>query len=194
MTEREPTKSARGVFEHPEGSGVWWINLYVDGKRRREKVGRRSDAITLYQKRKTEALRDRKLPELKRGPVITLGELMADAVEYAKTHLKTSRDYVGREKIVKPDLGLRPATEITPQELDRWITKHCHTPATANRYRSFFSLSFREGQRNRKVDMNPARLIRLRHEENSKLRFLSREEYDELAGVIQRDYPKQFPA
>ncbi len=194
MAVRQPVKSVRGVFEHPHGSKVWWINFYVDGKRRREKVGRRSDAISLYQQRKGDALRDRKLPDLKRRAGITLGELMEDAVEYAKTHLKSSRDYVGREKIVRPDLGQRPAAEITPQELDRWISKHCHTPATANRYRSFFSLSFREGERNRKVDVNPARLIRLRHEENAKLRFLSRDEYDRLAAIIQRDYPEQFPA
>jgi integrase len=157
-------------------------------------VGRKSDAIALYQKRKAEALKDRKLPELKRGDVVTLAELMADAVEYAKIHLRTSRDYVSREKIAQPDLGSRPAAEVTPQELDRWISKHCHTPATANRYRSFFSLCFREGQRNSKVDANPARLVRLRHEENARLRFLSREEYDKLAAIILRDYPEQFPA
>jgi hypothetical protein len=24
-------KSVRGVFEHPAGSGIWWINYYVEG-------------------------------------------------------------------------------------------------------------------------------------------------------------------
>ena len=47
--------ATRGVFQHPAGRGVWWVNFYYVGKRHREKVGRRSDAIALYQKRKTEA-------------------------------------------------------------------------------------------------------------------------------------------
>jgi hypothetical protein len=44
-------KSVRGVYEHPARSGVWWIHYYANGKRHREKAGRKSDAIALYQKR-----------------------------------------------------------------------------------------------------------------------------------------------
>ena len=48
-------KSIKGVYEMPADSGIWWINYYIEGRRFREKVGRRSDAITLYQRRKTDA-------------------------------------------------------------------------------------------------------------------------------------------
>lgn len=64
MTKRE-LKLVRGVFERPKGSGIWWINFYVNGVQRREKVGRRSDAIDLYRIRKADARRGIKLPELK---------------------------------------------------------------------------------------------------------------------------------
>src|SRR5580658_2910420 len=40
-------KKERGVFERPKGSGVWWINFYLNGKQRREKAGTRSAAIDL---------------------------------------------------------------------------------------------------------------------------------------------------
>jgi integrase len=186
-------KPVRGVFERPKGSGVWWINFYTNGVQRREKAGRRSDAISLYQKRKAEALVDRKLPELKRGNLVTLNELMADAVEYAKTHLRTSRDYVGRQKQAA-DLSKLTASEVTPQMLDRWIAKHCKTHATANRYRSFFSLCYREGQRNGKVTSNPARLVRRRKEDNARLRYLSRDEFKELLVIIEQKHPGQAPA
>ncbi len=43
---------ARGIYERPQGSGIWWILYYVEGKRRREKVGRKSDAVKLYQSRR----------------------------------------------------------------------------------------------------------------------------------------------
>jgi integrase len=42
--------------------------------------------------------------------------------------------------------------------------------------------------------MNPARLVRARRENNARLRFLSREEYDRLLRVIRRDFPRQVPA
>ena len=61
---REEVKH-RGVFEKVPGSGVWWI-VHFDrfGKRRREKAGTKSIAITLYRKRKQQVLEGKKLPEL----------------------------------------------------------------------------------------------------------------------------------
>jgi len=38
----------RGVYEHPPGSKVWWVNYHENGKRHREKVDRKSDAESLY--------------------------------------------------------------------------------------------------------------------------------------------------
>jgi hypothetical protein len=37
----------RGVYEYPAGSEVWYIHYFAAGKRHREKVGRKSDAINL---------------------------------------------------------------------------------------------------------------------------------------------------
>jgi hypothetical protein len=190
---RREVKAVRGVFERPKGSGLWWINFYQDGKQHREKVGARSAAIDLYRIRKADARRGVKLPDLRNGKV-TLSALIDGALEFARTHNKSVRDYECKAKIVRADLGSRPAEDITPEELDRWISLHCKTPATSNRYRAFFSLCYREGQRNRKVDVNPARLVRPRRENNARLRFLSREEYDKLAAIIKRDDPEQFPS
>jgi len=62
----------RGVYENPTDSGIWWIHYYVDGKRHREKVGRKSDAIKLYQSRRADAVAGRKLPELRNSKVVTV--------------------------------------------------------------------------------------------------------------------------
>jgi hypothetical protein len=53
----------RGVYENPLGSGIWWVHYYAAGKRHREKVGRKSDAIKLYQSRKADVVAGRKLPD-----------------------------------------------------------------------------------------------------------------------------------
>jgi integrase len=193
MARREEEK-VKGVYEHPAGSGVWWINYYAQGKRHREKAGRRSDAVALYQKRKADARRKVKLPELVPGNVVTFGHLSEMAVEHAKTHLRTSRDYVTRDEILTEPFGSRHADSITPQDIDQFLSKHCRTSATANRYRSFISLAYRLGMENGKVTSNPARLVRMRKEQNARLRYLTREEYDKVVKVLKKKHPEHVPA
>jgi hypothetical protein len=53
---RRLEKKERGVFEKQPGSDIWWIRYYIDGRERREKVGRRGDAIKLYRLRKSASL------------------------------------------------------------------------------------------------------------------------------------------
>jgi integrase len=60
-------RNPRGVFEKIPGSGGWWICYWdAQGRKRREKAGTRGMAVKLYQKRKTEALQGKKLPEMMR--------------------------------------------------------------------------------------------------------------------------------
>ncbi len=191
---RRVAEKVKGVYEHPAGSGVWWINYYAQGKRHREKAGNRSDAKALYEKRKADSRRKIKLPELVPGNVVTFAHLSVMAVEHAQTHLRTSRDYVTRQMILNEPFGSRHADSITPQEIDQWLTLHCKTNATANRYRSFISLAYRLGMVNGKVSANPARLVRLRKEDNARQRYLTREEYKTVLGIVTRDNPEQAQA
>jgi integrase len=180
----------RGVYENPVGSGIWWIHYYAAGKRHREKVGRKSDAIKLYQSRKADAVAGRKLPELRNSKVVTLSELIDDALEFVAHH-KDNRSYKSKGEIVRTALGSKPAADLTPQELERWLRTRCKTPATTNRYKAFISLCYREGVRNGKVSVNP-RLVRQRKEGTGRLRFLSREEYDRLHKVITVRFPEHL--
>ncbi len=181
----------RGVFENPTGSGIWWINYFANGRRHREKVGRKSDAIKLYQMRKADAAAGRKMPALRRSRQVTLGELIDDALEYVDGH-KDRANYESKARIVRAGLGAFAADELTPQDLERWLREHCKAPATVNRYKAFLSLCYREGARNGKVGANPASLVRGRKEGAGRLRFLSREEYDRLHAVIARRYPNHL--
>ena len=72
----------KGVYEQPPESGIWWINYYIEGKRRREKVGRRADAVTLYQRRKTDGRMGIKMPEMRPKVATLFEEIAADALEY----------------------------------------------------------------------------------------------------------------
>ncbi len=182
-------KKSRGVFERPPGSSVWWVNYYVNGKQHREKVGTRSAAIDLYRKRKDDDRAGRKLPTLRNTKVVTLSELIDDALEFVAGH-KDKRSYESKAEIVRADLGALPAAEMTPQELQRWLTAHCKTAATSNRYKAFVSLCYREGIGNGKVGVNPARLLRIKKEPKGRLRFLSRDEYNRLHVATEKLFPE----
>src|ERR1700685_1859074 len=96
LSERKSVKTRwnpRGVFEKVRNSGEWWIR-YADamGRLRREKAGAKSAALTLYRKRKTEALQGKKLPENLRTRTVGFAELAHDALVYSKTHKLTYGD------------------------------------------------------------------------------------------------------
>lgn len=180
-----------GVFERPKNSGIWWVLWYANGVRHREKVGSKENAKKLYTKRKGDALAGEKMPELRRKRVL-LGELIDDAVEFAKGHNTDTRSYVTKGAIVKQSLGTKDASSITPQDIGRWLAKQCKTGATYNRYKAFISLCFREGMANGKVKANPARLLRAKKESAGRIRFLSRDEYVRLCEVIEARYPQHL--
>lgn len=182
-------KKERGIFERPKGSGVWWINYYQDGQQHREKAGTRQDAKDLYKIRKAAILKGEKLPDLKNNRP-TLSSLIDDALVYAKAHNSRPRDYESKAGIVKEALGRRIAASITPSEIDAWLEERFNTPATKNRYRAFLSLVYKQAIINRKVDINPARLVRQRKEPPGRTRFLSYQEYFQLLKLIEEHRPE----
>jgi integrase len=113
-------------------------------------------------------------------------------VEYARTHASRSRDYESKAKIIREALGNRPASEITPKEIEAWLTARCKSPATANRYRAFLSLGYRLALQNGMVNSNPARLVRQRREPSGRLRYLTRDEYARLCDVLATKYPQHL--
>lgn len=167
--------STRGVFQHPVGSGVWWINFYFAGKRHREKVGRRSDAIALYQKRKTDSRAGLKLPEtLRVTRAVLFEDLAKEAMLYSAAHKRSHRGDVCNLNSLLPVFGKMNADEIAPSQIAAYLaTRSDLRPATLNRYRSTMSMIFAEGIRNGRVATNPARLVRLRKEDNARIRFLT---------------------
>ena len=163
-------KKVRGVYEHPKGSEIWWIQYFERGKRHRERVGTKGNAIKLYQKRKTQILVGNKLPELQRKRV-TLRELIDDAIAYARKHNSSARDHGYKGELLRKALGTRTADDIKPDEFAAFICRREVSPATFNRYRAFLSLCYREGMRHAKVVSNPARMLAQKREAHGRERF-----------------------
>jgi integrase len=66
-------------------------------------------------------------------------------------------------------------------------------PATLNRYRALLSLVYRLGMESGKVSSNPARLVKHRRENNSRIRWLTSDEETKRRKAIREDFPEHIP-
>ena len=206
-TQAKQQNKIKGVYEREPGSRIWWIRFAdTSGRIRREKVGNKGAAIKLYQKRKTEVLQGKKLPEQFRAKPVTFNELADDAMEWAKAHKRTWEDDQIRLKPMREAFGNRTAESITPQELERWFATNGLSrnkdrvrrskpwkPATVNRYKALLSMVYRQGIKNRRITVNPAREIERRKENNQRDRYLLPQEEMALRPAIERRYPTRLP-
>ncbi len=83
---RRSSAKVTGVWEKEPDSGIWWIRYRENGIRHREKVGRKSDALALYQKRKNEIRVGTKLPKNMRRASIRFGQHAEDIRRYNEWH------------------------------------------------------------------------------------------------------------
>jgi integrase len=195
------TQKTTGVLERVPSSGIWWIR-YTDarGKRHWEKVGRRSDAITLLAKRKHEKLLRKKLPEALRGRAVTFGEVADKAKHYSEeSHTpQHHHQFEIKLQIIGKQFNDLPAEGITSEDIQAWLLEQCDergwTPATRNRYRDAFSLVFRKAVENHVLTVNPATLVKAKPEHNERVRFLSAAEETKLLSALHKDWAQYVPA
>ena len=87
-----------------------------------------------------------------KAKAVTFAELAKAALEYSKAHKSDHQRDDSRMKPVLETFRNRPADAITPQELERWLADEADendwSPATVNRYKALFSLTFRIGVEN----------------------------------------------
>ncbi len=182
-------KKHRGVYEHPAGSGVWWIHYYADGRRRRERVGGKQAAINRYQQRKTEA-REGRLPAPQRN--VAFDNFVQEYLESVRARLRSFpmlQIYAGRW--IK-FFGGRSLRSILPLMIERYVTERERqvAPATVNRELAFVKRVFAVALENGLVERNPAKPIKFLREPSGRVRFLSDEEEAALRPkVSKKDWP-----
>ncbi len=208
MSDKKSSRKIRGIFEKVPGSDIWWIQFTdADGRRRREKAGRKSDAKDLLAKRKADKLRGIKLPEKLRTRRVQFGELIADCEVYVKANNAASKYDVYRLGRLKEQFGNRLA-ELPIEDLRKWMSEQTWKPATANRYKSLLSLIYRLGLEHVKVKASPAKLLKHQREDNGRIRFLNQfktaqtdvdylkkctDEESRLRAVILKNYAVHMP-
>ncbi|MGB8479888.1 MAG: hypothetical protein WCE63_13820 [Acidobacteriaceae bacterium] len=193
--------SVRGIYERVKGSGVWWIRWTdASGHKRREKIGRYSDATVLLAKRKTEKLQQIKLPENFRKKPLPLSALISDAIAYstASNGRRSTHELKLKFALIESAFGTRQAGSIAKSEIVAWLQSEAEKrnwkPGTVNRYQAAFSLIFRVAIDNEKLTVNSAARIRRKREDNGRIRFLSIKEEQRLSKTLQDHYSFYLPA
>jgi len=194
-------ENTRGIFEREKGSGVWWIRFTDNqGTKRRERIGRRSDAVSMLAKRQHEKLLKRKLPEKLQGQVITFGQLVKDALAHSRAENgdRSTHELALKFAIMGDEFNARDAGHITKLDIQNWLVEQTDerewSPATRNRYQAAFSLVYSVAIDNGKVESNPAAKIARKAENNDRIRFLSDAEERAILGVLRARWPHYVPA
>lgn len=190
----------RGIFERVKGSGIWWIR-WTDqsGRKRREKAGTFSAAKKLLAKRHTQKLEGTKLPENLRSKAVTFRELCDDALAHSQSENSEKQTYELRLRVnqLLAEFGSRAVESIKKNDIVGWLAEQAEArdwaASSRNRWQATFSLIFRVGIDNEKIERNPAARIRRKTEGGGRVRFLSDEEEVRLLAAIGRRFKRFLP-
>jgi integrase len=188
--------------------GVWWIDYYVEGHRKRERIGPdKKLAATVLKKRKVEIAEGKFLD--KRRPVTTTFDELADRyLAYARDQQQKrswTRDRTSLTTL-KAYFGGKRLTEVTPASIEAYRTWRRATisrrslpvtPACVNRELACLKRAFNVARRGLIVlkggmpTTNPMAMVSLERERNERDRVLSVEEFQRLSQVA-ADWLKPF--
>lgn len=179
-----------GLFQR---GGEWYIDHYVAGRRKREKVGpNKALANRIWAKRQMEALERREFPEHAKLPPMPFTEMVDLFWElYAQHKRGVSRRYM-LEK-AREEFGQTPLDRITvPRAIEFLNRVRARTSvSTANRYHTMVRSLFNRAIEWGKFDgANPFSKIKQQKEPHHRLRFLSKAE---IGALLPACSPRVYP-
>jgi integrase len=141
----------------------------------------------------------KKQPELLRARTVTFNDLCDDGLKHSRAENSEKQTYELSLRIdqLRPVFGIRPADSIRKNEIVAWLTEQAEerewAATTRNRWQATFSLIFRVGLDNEKIERNPAARIRKKTEGGGRVRFLSDAEERRLRAAIERRFAEFLP-
>ncbi len=161
---------------------TWYIDYYVDGKRKREAIGPRlKTAELILDKRKVQIAEGRFL-DIKKQSNITFDQLSKLYLEYGKTNKKSwIRDEFSIARMSEKFAGnkIRQMSSLSMEQYKADRLKQVK-PATLNRELNCLKHMFTKAVQWELISINPTLSIKLVRVENKRLRFLSKEECKRL--------------
>lgn len=184
----------RGVYEHPPGSGIWRIDYYdAEGRRHRERIGKKSTAIDVYHQRKA-AISEGRFVTAKRVPASTFRQIAEARMSERKPHLAPLTWYSDnvRLQFILKEFSSAPAASLSPERFTNYLNGLVAgglSTSTGNRYRSLIAAIYSHGMRAGKVKSNPIALVLPFKPREGRIRFLDAAEESAIRKVTRELHP-----
>ena len=158
----------------------WYIDYYVNGRRKRERVGSsRKLAETVLEKRKV-AIAEGRFLDIKKELKIKFADFANEYLEiYAKPNIRSWKSDLHNFNCIKSFFGELCLQEITPLLIEKFKIERVKKvkPATVNRalarLKSMFNRAIDWGKFN---GANPVKSVKFFLEDNKRTRYLEQEE------------------
>lgn len=187
-------KTRGGIFRR---GGTYWID-YRDsnGRRHREKVGSRTEAMTQFGRRLQEVADGKFVAP--RSRLATFRELAHVALEHKKLRLAplSYETDIRRMQTLLPLIGSMPVEQMSGEKLEEVFAvmkRGGLSGSTVNRYRSLVSSVFSFALRSGRVRANPCARVKRYRENDSRVRYLRDDEEERLRKIIQAEHPAREP-
>src|SRR5208282_948005 len=170
----EQVMTARGVYEHPKGSGFWWIHYYDHGRRHRERIGARALAIAVREKRRTEIREGRYFPAARRRAAL-FDDLLREYREAKEREGKeVQRGEYGYRRLLE-EFGGRRADVIAARDVEALRDRLMETlaPASVVRHLSLLRAILNSAIRDGRLATLPTRGVKWPKENNRRVRCLA---------------------
>jgi integrase len=188
--DRKDRAHARGLFERPKGSGIWWVRYHDEhGREHREKVGPKGLAGKVYQKRKNEIQERRFFPERIGRREVLVSEMIDEYLKRIEGQLRSYRECKRAGAYWKQALRGKTLRQVLPGDVERYMASRTGklAPATINRHLAFLKRVFNVAIKDGRAERNPVREVRFYKENNERVRFLSADEEERLRKAVRED-------
>ena len=172
-------RKVKGIYQKGEN---FYIDYYVNGWRKREKVGPSlALAETVLRKRKVE-IAEGKFLDIRREERVKFNTF---ADQYLAVHSKQNRSYYTDCKnmdVLKRFFGGKDMQDITALDVQRFKTGRAGevSVATTNRALALLKSMFNRAVEWKKLTENPCGTVKLFKENNQRLRYLEQEDMKKL--------------
>ncbi len=162
----------------------YYIDYYVYGRRKREKIGpSRALAETVLKKRKVE-IAEGKYLDIKREKKLRFDDF---AIQYLNMYCKTNhknwqRTDASNIRLLKKHFSGKYLHEITSKDIEQYKADRLNevTPSTVNRGLACLKSMYNRAIEWELAESNPALRVKLLRENNKRMRFLEKEEIARL--------------
>lgn len=194
------------VRERPKGSGVWWIFIDHQGKRKAKRVGKdRKLALEVAKKIEARMFLAAEEPDSSKEECPTFKMYAAMWLStYASYSLKSSTRKVyecNLKKHIIPDIGKKRIDEITTKDINAFIYKKFKEglrSQTIKNLRNCVSAILRAAKEaDGFIDTNPAKGVRIPVPENEKSRRqpdpFTRHDWVVFESTVKEHFPEHYP-